>query len=47
MSKKYQYDILVFARNTAQLMGENTTLVCVQLMERDFENVFNKSDGDF
>ena len=45
--QKYLYVILVYAWDTAQLMGESTRLVCVQLMERDFENVFNKSDGDF
>ena len=45
--QKNLYVILVYAWDTAQLMGESTRLVCVQLMERDFENVFNKSDGDF
>ena len=34
---KYLYDILVYARDTAQLMGESTHLVCIQLKERDFE----------
>ena len=45
--QKKVYVILVYAWDTAQLMGESTRLVCVQLMERDFENVFNKNDGDF
>ena len=39
MNRKYQYDILVSARDTAQLMGESTRLVCIQLKERDFENL--------
>ena len=48
MNRKYYYDILVSAFDNAQLMGENTHLVCVQFNEQDFEkNVFQKSDGDF
>ena len=39
MSKKYYYDILVSARDNAQLMGESTRLVCIQLKERDFEKM--------
>ena len=31
MNKKNLYDILVHAWDTAQLMGESTGLVCVQL----------------
>ena len=48
MKRKYYYDMLVSAPDNAQLMGESTRLVCVQLKERDFDkNVFNKSYGDF
>ena len=36
-TQKNLYDILVYAWDTAQLMGESTRLVCVQLKERDFE----------
>ena len=37
MNKNEQYDILVFARDTAQLIGESTRLVWVQLKERDLK----------
>ena len=40
MNTKYYYDILVSARDNAQLMGESTRLVwsvCIQLKEGDFE----------
>ena len=37
MNRKLHYDILVPARDNAQLMGESTRLVCIQLKERDFE----------
>ena len=39
MNKNEQYDILVFAWDTAQLIGESTQLVWVQLKERDFKKV--------
>jgi hypothetical protein len=48
MNRKYYHDILVSARDNAQLMGESTHLVCGLLKEQDFEKKsFNKSDGDF
>ena len=48
MNRKLHYDILVYAKDNAQLMGESTLLVCIQLKERDFEKkIFNKSVGDF
>ena len=31
MNRKYHYDILVSAQDNAQLIGESTCLVCVQL----------------
>ena len=37
MNKNEQYDILVFARDTAQLIGESTRLVWVQLKERNLK----------
>ena len=44
MNGKCQYDNLVYAWDTAQLMGESMLLIRVQLKEQDFEK---KSDGDF
>ena len=44
MNRKCQYDNLVYAWDTAQLMGDSMLLILVQLKEQDFEK---KSDGDF
>ena len=33
-------------KDNAHLIGESTSLVCVQLKKWDFEKIFNKSDGD-
>ena len=38
---------MVSAQDNAELLEENADLVCVQLKGRNFENVFNKSDGNF
>ena len=43
MNRKYWYDILV----SAHLIGESTSLVCVQLKKRGLKKFFNKSDRDF
>ena len=44
MNRACHYDILVYAWDTAQLMGDSMLLIRVQLKEQDFEK---KSDGDF
>ena len=47
MNKNEQYDILVFARDTAQLIGESTRLVWVQLKEWDLKkSLLTKVMGD-
>ena len=38
---------MVSAQDKAKLLEESADLVCVQLKGQNFENVFNKSDGDF